>query len=172
MVIRQQTGPWCMPHSLRAIQSDRITVVIAPILLLPFVKNCVSVMLATFGSAPVKRSRTASSRVGARERSGQDPRRTRTNRNPAAQETSTMGGPHNPKHNTTEPQMQKGGSGEQDERPNGQTAPPDRHPKARTGGQVSPRPTKGRFSLWVLYLWLGLLVKARMKASVWMWPVA
>ena len=54
MVIRQQTGPWCMPHSLREIQSalrlcetrvnshqdtDRTTVVIALILLLPSVKN-------------------------------------------------------------------------------------------------------------------------------------
>ena len=111
MVIRQQTGPWCMPHSLREIQSalrlcetrvnfhqdnDRITVVIAPILLLPYVKNCVLCqgmpdMLPTFGSAPVKRSRKASSRVGALERSGQDPRKTRTDKNPAAQETSTDG---------------------------------------------------------------------------------
>ena len=56
MVIRQQTGPWCMPHSLREIQSalrlcetrvnhhqdnDRTSVVTAPILLLPYVKNCV-----------------------------------------------------------------------------------------------------------------------------------
>ena len=48
--------------------------------------------------------------------------------------------------------MKKGGGGEQDERPNGQTAPPDKHPQARTGGQVSPLPL-------VLYLWLGLLPK-------------
>ena len=53
----------------------------------------------------------------------------------------------------------EGKCGSSDERPNGQTAPPDKHPKARTGGQVSPRPTKGRFSLLVTYLWLGLYPK-------------
>ena len=92
---------------------DRITVVIAPILLLPYVKNCVLCQgmpaVVWVGARETLENDQFSSWRSKKKRSGPQKNKNRQHPRSAGNEHG-RGGPHVPKHNTTEPQVKKRGA--------------------------------------------------------------